>query len=116
VRDEFHPAGRAYVHPRTSDCILGGTLEEHQWDTEPDQATADAIIARCREILPGIADAKVIEHLAGLRPGRPEVRLEEGTLDSGSPRVVHNYGHGGSGVTLSWGCAENVVRILGYAE
>ena len=112
VRDEFHPAGRAYVHPRTSDCILGGTLEEHRWDTEPDQATAEAIIARCREILPAVADAKVIEHLVGLRPGRPEVRLEESTLDSGSPRVVHNYGHGGSGVTLSWGCAENVARIL----
>ena len=36
VRDEFHPAGRAYVHPRSRDCILGGTLDEHQWDTTPD--------------------------------------------------------------------------------
>jgi D-amino-acid oxidase len=112
VRDEFHPAGRAYVHPRASDCILGGTLEEDQWDTKPDPATAEAIIARCREILPAVADAEVIEHLAGLRPGRPEVRLEEGTVDRGGPRVVHNYGHGGSGVTLGWGCAEDVARIL----
>ena len=40
VRDEFHPAGRAYVHPRSRDCILGGTLDEHQWDTTPDPATA----------------------------------------------------------------------------
>jgi D-amino-acid oxidase len=112
VRDEFHPAGRAYVHPRTSDCILGGTLDEHDWDIQPDPATAEAIIARCREIVPAVADAEVIEHLAGLRPGRPEVRLEECTPEGGGPRVVHNYGHGGSGVTLSWGCAEDVTRIL----
>ena len=113
VRDEFHPAGRAYVHPRSSDCILGGTLDEDQWDTTPDPATAASIIARCGEIAPAVRGATVIEHLAGLRPGRPEVRLEESTPDNGGPRIVHNYGHGGSGVTLSWGCAEDVTRILG---
>ena len=32
VRDEHHPAGRAYVHPRAEDCILGGTLEENVWE------------------------------------------------------------------------------------
>jgi D-amino-acid oxidase len=112
VRDEFHPAGRAYVHPRADDCILGGTLDEDQWDTEPDPATAEAIIARCTEIVPAIANAEVIEHLAGLRPGRPEIRLEESAPEGASPRIVHNYGHGGAGVTLSWGCAEEVTRIL----
>jgi D-amino-acid oxidase len=123
VRDEFHPAGRAYVHPRASDCILGGTLDEHEWDIEPDPATAAAIIARCTEIVPALAGARVIGHLAGLRPGRPEVRLEEegaagygaagdGAVEVGGPRVVHNYGHGGAGITLSWGCAEQVTEIL----
>jgi D-amino-acid oxidase len=109
VRDEFHPGGRAYVHPRTTDCILGGTLDENQWDTRVDMATAEAIIARCTDIVPGIAGAEVIEHLVGLRPGRPEVRLES---DTGDPRVIHNYGHGGAGVTLCWGCAQDVVGIL----
>jgi D-amino-acid oxidase len=112
VRDEFHPAGRAYVHPRTSDCILGGTLEEHRWDIEPEPATAKAIIARCTEIVPSLAGTEVIEHLAGLRPGRPEVRLAESTPEVGGPRIVHNYGHGGAGITLSWGCAEDVRGIL----
>jgi D-amino-acid oxidase len=112
VRDEFHPAGRAYVHPRSADCVLGGTLDEDQWDTKPDPATAAAIIARCTEIVPALADAKVIEHLAGLRPGRPEIRLEESAREGGGPRIVHNYGHGGAGITLSWGCAEQATRIL----
>jgi D-amino-acid oxidase len=78
VRDEYHPAGRAYVHPRSTDCILGGTLDEHQWDTTPDPRTAESILARCAGIVPEVAGAEVIETLAGLRPGRPEVRLEEG--------------------------------------
>jgi D-amino-acid oxidase len=116
VRDEFHPAGRAYVHPRSGDCVLGGTLDEDEWDTKPDPATAEAIIARCTEIVPALADAKVIEHLAGLRPGRPEVRLESTAPTGGGPRIVHNYGHGGAGITLSWGCAEQATRILRAGE
>jgi D-amino-acid oxidase len=118
VRDEFHPAGRAYVHPRSRDCILGGTLDEHRWDTTPDPATAAAIITRCTEIVPALADAEVIGTIAGLRPGRPEVRLEESSLEERSPRagatrIIHNYGHGGAGITLSWGCAEDATRLLG---
>jgi D-amino-acid oxidase len=60
--------------------------------------------------VPALGDATVLEHLVGLRPGRPTVRLE---LDlKGSTRVVHNYGHGGSGVTLGWGCAAEVVELV----
>ncbi|HUP65002.1 MAG TPA: FAD-dependent oxidoreductase, partial [Thermoanaerobaculia bacterium] len=50
-----------------------------------------------------------LEVLVGLRPGRPAVRVERDLED---PRVIHNYGHGGSGFTLSWGCAEDVLRIV----
>jgi D-amino-acid oxidase len=112
VRDEHHPGGRAYVHPRTRDCILGGTLEEHSWDTRADPATAAAIIARCRQIVPDLVGASVIEHIVGLRPGRPAVRLEESPSGTPGARVIHNYGHGGAGITLSWGCADDVTKIL----
>ncbi|HMC79917.1 MAG TPA: FAD-dependent oxidoreductase, partial [Acidimicrobiia bacterium] len=45
----------------------------------------------------------------GLRPFRRDsVRLER---EPGA-RVIHNYGHGGSGVTLSWGCAEEVSALV----
>ena len=52
----------------------------------------------------------------GLRPLRTKgVRLEmDPQLVDGGRRwinVIHNYGHGGSGVTLSWGCAKEVVDL-----
>ena len=111
MRDEQHPAGRAYIHPRTEDCILGGTLDENRWDTEVDLAEADSILARCREIEPRLIGAEVLEHVVGLRPARPTVRVEESPTGPGQARLVHNYGHGGSGITLGWGCAEEVQRL-----
>ena len=113
VRDEAHPLGRAYVHPRAADCILGGTLDIGQWDTTADPAVTQSILQRCRDLVPELAGSRVLDSLAGLRPGRAEVRLE---LDDASPSwvpVVHNYGHGGSGITIGYGCAQEVARIVG---
>lgn len=109
VRDEGHPGGRAYVHPRTTDCILGGTLDENVWDATPDPATARAILDRCADLVPRLRGARVLEDIAGLRPARPEVRVER---DPDRPWLVHNYGHGGAGITLCWGCAEDVVALV----
>ncbi len=110
VRDEHHPGGRAYVHPRAQDCILGGTLERGRWDTDPDPAETEAILARCTDIVPALAGAEVIDSVAGLRPGRPTVRLELDRTLLPVP-VIHDYGHGGAGVTLSWGCADEVTAL-----
>ena len=113
VRDEEHPGGRAYVHPRTADCILGGTLDEGRWDTTVDETVGAAILARCADLVPALRDAHVLEQVVGLRPGRPTVRLEEGEPLNSGARVVHNYGHGGSGITLCWGCALEVTALVG---
>lgn len=111
VRDEHHPAGRAYVHPRTNDCILGGSLDAGAWDTRVNDELTESIVDRCTDLVPALAEAEVIEALVGLRPGRPEVRLER---DEGhAVPVVHNYGHGGSGITLAWGCAADAVKACG---
>jgi D-amino-acid oxidase len=111
VLDEDNPEGVTYVIPRSRDCILGGTAEEGEWDTEPVPETAAAILRRCAELEPRLAGAEVLEHKVGLRPGRPEIRLEIEDVAQSPPRV-HNYGHGGSGVTLSWGCAEETLRLV----
>lgn len=110
--DDEHPEGLTYVIPRGEDCILGGTAEEGEWSTDPDPAVARGILRRCAELEPRLAGARVLEHRVGLRPGRPAVRLEREDFPGGT-RVVHCYGHGGAGVTLSWGCAEEVVRLAG---
>ena len=57
---------------------------------------------------------QVLEDWVGLRPGRISLRLEreECVLGGKARPVVHNYGHGGSGMTLAWGCAGDVVAML----
>jgi D-amino-acid oxidase len=110
VLDEDDPAGVTYIIPRREDCILGGTADEDQWDTTPDPVIAESILRRCIAIEPRLADAEILEHTVGLRPGRDAIRLEREDRDGRV--IVHNYGHGGAGVTLSWGCAEEVVALL----
>lgn len=112
LRDEHHPEGYTYVHPRGGDCILGGTTDDGAWDTTPDPEVAAAILRRCTALAPELAGARVLEHVVGLRPGRPTVRLERNTAIVPGTTVVHDYGHGGAGVTLAWGCAEQVVALL----
>jgi D-amino-acid oxidase len=72
---------------------------------------AAAIIERCADLVPELRGVEVLEHLAGLRPVRPTVRLEAEPATGDTPRVIHNYGHGGSGITLAWGCADDVAEL-----
>lgn len=95
----------AYFFPQPYGLLLGGTAQQDDWRTAPDPATAEQIVRRCARIDPRIAGAAVLAHRVGLRPVRDEVRLErEGA-------VVHNYGHGGAGVTVSWGCAAEAAAL-----
>lgn len=110
IFDESDARGMTYVIPRTNDCVLGGTAVPHSESLAHDPVATEGIRARCARLVPGVATAPVLGHAVGLRPGRSEVRLEREELD-GWP-VVHDYGHGGAGVTLSWGCAEEGVRLL----
>jgi D-amino-acid oxidase len=67
-------------------------------------------MARCAAIEPSLLDAEIIGRRVGLRPTRRRIRLEHERL--GRTHVVHNYGHGGSGVSLSWGCAREIATII----
>ncbi|TKT03970.1 FAD-dependent oxidoreductase [Streptomyces lasalocidi] len=103
-----------YLLPQPGRLLLGGTAEEDAWSTDPDPAVAEAIVRRCAALRPEVAGARVLGHRVGLRPARPAVRLERGTLPDGRP-VVHHYGHGGAGVTVAWGCAEEAAGLVGPA-
>jgi len=99
------PAGPTYVVPRARDVVVGGTDVEGEWSRSASPATAAAILERATRLVPGVGAARVLRHGVGLRPVRPSVRLER------VGDVVHCYGHGGAGVTLSWGVAEEVVEL-----
>lgn len=100
-----------YVIPRSRDCIFGGTNTVSD-DRTPDPQTTAMITAECSRTL-NIETPKVLAERVGLRPFRTSgVRVERGSLTDGRP-IVHNYGHGGAGFTLSWGCALEVAKLLG---
>jgi D-amino-acid oxidase len=103
--------GPVYVVPRSKDIVVGGTDDEGEWDRRPDPDVAKRILGRAVGLVPSLARAKVIAHRVGLRPARPTVRLEVEETKGG--KVVHCYGHGGAGVTLSWGCADEVAALVG---
>ncbi|NNF57482.1 MAG: FAD-dependent oxidoreductase [Rhodothermaceae bacterium] len=109
--DEGDAEALTYIIPRSADCILGGTTQEGVWDTAPDPAVTDAILARAQRLEPALLDAEVLEVRVGLRPGRTCVRLEAEQQPDGSA-VIYNLGHGGSGYTLAWGCADEVVASV----
>jgi D-amino-acid oxidase len=94
-----------YVIPRSRDVVVGGTHEAGEWSRTADRPTAASILERAAVLVPEIAGARVLRHKVGLRPARPTVRLER------VGDVVHCYGHGGCGVTVSWGCADDVVGL-----
>ncbi|MGB1250952.1 MAG: FAD-dependent oxidoreductase [Candidatus Promineifilaceae bacterium] len=100
-----------YIIPRQHDCILGGTKQVNNWTLSPEQATADAIIARCAEFNPLLSDPEILEHKVGLRPGRSRVRLESEALSTRCT-IIHNYGHGEDGHGMAWGCAAEVADIV----
>lgn len=112
-----------YIVPRSGsedDMICGGTAiptdpapPERELLMAADEAVYDQILARCTAFEPRLGDQKPLEQLMGLRPVRKAVRLER---DAQDPRIIHHYGHGGSGLTLSWGSADAVTRIVGEVE
>ncbi|TDC84436.1 FAD-binding oxidoreductase [Micromonospora sp. KC606] len=114
VRDEDDPAGITYVHPRRHDVVLGGTYQPGVGHTMPDPDTAVAIRRRCVALVPALAAAPVLGERIGLRPARhggPRVEVDPDPAVPAGGRLVHAYGHGGAGVTLSWGCAAEVADL-----
>ena len=99
-----HETSLAYAIPRSNDCILGGTNDESD-DLQPRDDDTKRILDICRDYLGVTGQVNGVK--VGLRPFRRSgIRLER------DGRVIHNYGHGGSGFTVSWGCAEAVAALI----
>jgi D-amino-acid oxidase len=98
-----------YAIPRANDCVFGGTNDLSD-NLAADPVTTQRIVAECSCVL-NINKPRVLAERVGLRPFRKSgVRLERDHTAAGRA-VIHNYGHGGAGFTLSWGCAREVLDI-----
>lgn len=98
-----------YMFPHADTVLLGGTEQPGDWNLDPDPAITRRILADCAAVEPRLAGAEIVAQRVGLRPVRPRVRLDCERL-AGGRLLLHNYGHGGAGVTLAWGCAREVTE------
>jgi D-amino-acid oxidase len=108
--DEDDPAGLTYAIPRGEDVVCGGTAVVDPVDTAVDPQVQEAILRRVTAAVPALAGQEVLGAAHGLRPARSTLRL--GAVPGFAVPVVACYGHGGAGLTLSWGCAEAVVAAV----
>ena len=99
-----------YVIPHARHVIVGGTVEPNEWSMTPDESVAAQILDRACEVIPELRSASILSHGVGLRPARSAIRLE--TVPGPEGTIVHCYGHGGSGITVSWGCADDVLASV----
>lgn len=106
-----HDGTETHILPGRDYVTVGGTADRENWDTELCTSNQEKIWQNARRLCPSLLNARLVGDLVGLRPGRDKIRLQ---MEDG-PRgikVVHNYGHGGSGISLHWGCAGEVVNLL----
>lgn len=112
-----------YVVPRQGsrhDVLCGGTAIEISQPLNPRERVSlwldeqcDDVLRRTQSVLPMVRGRQELQRCVGIRPMRNRVRIER---DQHCPQLVHCYGHGGSGLTLSWGSADRVVEILSQAS
>ncbi|DAC42453.1 MAG TPA: FAD-binding oxidoreductase [Candidatus Poseidoniales archaeon] len=109
-RFDQRPESLIYTIPRRDVTVLGGTAQRGDWDENIRDEDTELILRKCETLWPELDRSMIVGVSVGLRPSRKEVRLEAEVISG--RKVIHNYGHGGAGVTLSWGCADEVARML----
>ena len=109
-RFDQKPETLTYTIPRRDVTVLGGTAQKDDWEENIRSEDTETILSKCEELWPELDRENIVGTAVGLRPSRYEVRLEEETING--KKVIHNYGHGGAGVTLSWGCADEIVKMI----
>lgn len=106
--------GMTYIYPGIRSVTIGGTRQEGDWRLQVDDRDTKGILERCSRLEPSLNKAKILNEWVGLRPSRKNPRVEREVVElQGRPvPVVHNYGHGGWGVTLAWGTALDTLGLV----
>ncbi|XP_060062704.1 D-aspartate oxidase-like [Ylistrum balloti] len=104
----------AYILPNAEFVAIGGVRQDGRSDLAVDPEDRKGILERCYEMWPPLKGGKIIGEWVGLRPSRSPLRLEKESIRSpgGVLKVVHNYGHGAHGITLSWGTGKDAARLV----
>lgn len=105
-----------FIVPRGKNhIVLGALAEENEYNKDINLSNYQPVqdmYDRCKEFLPQLENSELDTEepvRVGLRPFRKgNVKLE---FDRNN-KIIHNYGHGGAGVTFSWGCAEEIVKMI----
>ncbi|XP_055696389.1 D-aspartate oxidase [Lutzomyia longipalpis] len=103
-----------YIIVNTDTTVLGGTRQVNDYNTKVSEEDDKHIQEGCEAVEPSLKDAKVVKKWVGLRPARDNIRLEKVEFvaqDGTKVPLIHNYGHGGSGVCLAWGCGKAVLQL-----
>ncbi|KAI1895747.1 hypothetical protein AGOR_G00109830 [Albula goreensis] len=106
--------GHTYIYPGRDSVTIGGTRQEGDWRLAVDPRDTEGILERCHQLEPSLHGSVHLGEVVGLRPGRACPRLERALLETQGRRVpvVHNYGHGGWGVSFSWGTALEALQLV----
>ena len=95
-----------YIVPRKDAIIIGGTYEEGVEDAVTEPSTINRLLDNAYNVFPELKQHRIAGSRAGIRPYRPLIRVQR------QGKIIHNYGHGGSGFTVAWGCAEEVASLI----
>jgi len=100
-----HPG---YIIPNVDSVVVGGTCEENNASLAVERKTTFEILECAKILFPSLVDAPVMAEWVGLRPASDSIQLE--CDESRKGFIIHCFGHGGAGVTLAMGCAEDIVN------
>lgn len=120
----FFKGFTTFTIPTTEKVFIGTVKQENRRDLEITKEDSDDILGRYYKLHPAIKSSSILGGWAGIRPARKGgIRLEMTTVRFPAPsakgsgdekivQIVHNYGHGGHGFAVSWGCAEVVADLV----
>lgn len=115
LKTAFYGDYDTYIIPGFNGIVtLGGTRQYDSYNLNVDKYDSLSIRERCEKLVPSLVNASVVREAVGLRPHRDTVRVEVELIGTrnGALKVIHNYGHGGYGVTTSPGTAMHVVKLM----